>query len=390
MNYLKNNFNIKIALFSMALIIGVCLFFLNRVLISNIREETTLRAKESAEVLSEMLNDSSDKGILLKHYGKFIESLNFPIIISNTYGQCVTHKINIDKYKNLEKPNPFIDCEDLNDIINDMDEKNTPIPITYDGNEIQTLHFGDPLILDEIINLSFITIGFFILFILIFLLGFYFMKTNEKDLIYVGMSKEAAHQLGTPLGSIVGWIELLKDEKHTNKDILLSLKKDVSRISEVTDRFSKIGSKIKLQEVELITLLKELKKYFDKRISKKYKISLKIHKNKKAMILGDKTLLFWAFENIIKNAIDAIETKKGEIIIDINKVEEKIMINFEDNGKGINRRNKRDIFKPGYSTKTRGWGLGLSLTKRIIENTHEGELSLQSSKPNKTVFRVIL
>ena len=151
MNYLKNNFNIKIALFSMALIIGVCLFVLNRVLISNIREETTLRAKESAEVLSEMLNDSSDKGILLKHYGKFIESLNFPIIISNTQGNCVTHKINIDKYKDFDESNPFINCEELNDIINDMDEKNTPIPITYEDNEVQRLHFGDPLILDQII-----------------------------------------------------------------------------------------------------------------------------------------------------------------------------------------------------------------------------------------------
>lgn len=390
MNYLKNNFNIKVALFSMALIIGVCLFFLNRVLISNIREETTLRAKESAEVLSEMLNDSNDKGVLLKHYGKFIESLNFPIIISNPQGNCVTHKINIDKYKDFDDSNSFINCEELNDIINDMDEKNTPIPINYADEEVQRLHFGDPLILDQIINLSFITVGFFILFILIFLLGFYFMRSNEKDLIYVGMAKEAAHQLGTPLSSIVGWIELLKDEKNTNKDILVSLKKDVSRISEVTDRFSKIGSKIKLQEVELITLLKELKNYFDKRISKKYKISLKTHKNKKAIILGDKTLLFWAFENMIKNAIDAIETKKGEIVIDINKVDKKIIIDFQDNGKGINRRNKRDIFKPGYSTKTRGWGLGLSLTKRIIENTHEGNLSLQSSKPNKTVFRVIL
>ena len=123
----------------MALIIGVCLFVLNRVLISNIREETTLRAKESAEVLSEMLNDSSDKGVLLKHYGKFIESLNFPIIISNTQGNCVTHKINIDKYKDFDESNPFINCEELNDIINDMDEKNIPIPITYADNEVQRL-----------------------------------------------------------------------------------------------------------------------------------------------------------------------------------------------------------------------------------------------------------
>ena len=214
------------------------------------------------------------------------------------------------------------------------------------------------------------------------------MRSNEKDLIYVGMAKEAAHQLGTPLSSIVGWIELLKDEKNTNKDILLSLKKDVSRISEVTDRFSKIGSKIKLQEVELISLLKELKNYFDKRISKKYKISLKIHKNKKSVILGDKTLLFWAFENIIKNAIDAIEKNNGKIFIEINKNKNNISIDFIDNRKGINRRNKRNIFKPGYSTKTRGWGLGLSLTKRIIENIHKGYFLLQSSKPGQTIFRI--
>ena len=385
MNYLKNHFNIKIALSIMALIKGVCLFILNRAVINDIRKDTYFRAEQSAQILSQILNDQETlDNILLEQYSKFIESLTFPIIISNEQGECITYKI-----KNNESDDNYIDCNKISNIINEMDQKNAPIAINYMENQTQTLHFGDPLILTSIINLSFITVGFFILFILIFLWGFYFMKSNEKDLIYVGMAKETAHQLGTPLSSIFGWIELLKEDKKIDSNILLSLKKDASRISEVTDRFSKIGSKIKLTEIDLIFLLKELKKYFDKRIAKKYKIKLKINKNRKIIIPGDKTLLFWAFENIIKNSIDAIENKKGEIIININKDNnENIVIDFIDNGKGINRRNKRDIFKPGYSTKTRGWGLGLSLTKRIIENIHNGYFTLQSSKLNKTVFRV--
>ena len=385
MNYLKNHFNIKIALSIMALIKGVCLFILNRAVINDIRKDTYFRAEQSAQILSQILNDQETlDNILLEQYSKFIESLTFPIIISNEQGECITYKI-----KNNESDDNYIDCNKISNIINEMDQKNAPIAINYMENQTQTLHFGDPLILTSIINLSFITVGFFILFILIFLWGFYFMKSNEKDLIYVGMAKETAHQLGTPLSSIFGWIELLKEDKKIDSNILLSLKKDASRISEVTDRFSKIGSKIKLTEIDLIFLLKELKKYFDKRIAKKYKINLKINKNRKIIIPGDKTLLFWAFENIIKNSIDAIENKKGEIIININKDNnENIVIDFIDNGKGINRRNKRDIFKPGYSTKTRGWGLGLSLTKRIIENIHNGYFTLQSSKLNKTVFRV--
>ena len=150
-----------------------------------------------------------------------------------------------------------INCDSLSNIIESMNKKNKPIPITYKTSTlkkwginftnkkiIQTLHFGDPLILNQIITISSTTIIFFILFIIIFIWGFYYMKSNERDLIYVGMAKETAHQLGTPLSSIYGWIELLKDE-NVNPKILSSVKKDVNRISEVADRFSKIGSKLK-------------------------------------------------------------------------------------------------------------------------------------------------
>ena len=367
----------------MALIIGICLFLLNRSLINHIREETNFRAEQSAKILTYILNENEIlDNVLLEQYSEFIESLNFPIIISNEQNECIVHKIQI-----LEKNNSSVNCENLKNIIKDMDNKNQPIPIIYKNNQAQILHFGDPFILTEIINLSFITIGFFILFIIIFLWGFYFMKSNEKDLIYAGMAKEAAHQLGTPLSSIFGWIELLKEEKNQT-DILMSLKKDASRISEVTDRFSKIGSNIKLVEIDLISLIKEVKIYFEKRIPKKYKIKLTLNKNRKIKINGDRILIFWAFENIIKNAIDSIEKDDGKIFIDINKNKNNVIIDFIDNGKGINRRNKRNIFKPGYSTKTRGWGLGLSLTKRIIENIHRGYFLLQSSKPGQTIFRI--
>ena len=406
MKKLKNHFNIKIAISGLGLLIGVSLFLLNRTLISNVREETNFRAEKLIEILTEVLNQEDKKptnqntfNILEKEYNKFIQSLTFPIIISNKENECIFYNIKVKDYN--EGP---INCDRLTETINAMDKKNKPIPIVYEIGTlkkwginttnkkiIQVLHFGDPLILTEIIDISSITILFFILFVIIFIWGFYYMKSNERDLIYVGMSKEAAHQLGTPLSSLYGWIELLEEEKDINSEILLSLKKDVNRISEVADRFSKIGSKLNLETVDLINILKNTKKYFDKRISKNHKIVLNLNKNQSIKIKGDKILLFWAFENIIKNSIDAIEQKNGKILINLTTNENQIYIDFIDNGKGLSRKQKHQIFKPGYSTKPRGWGLGLSLTKRIIEITHLGQLQLiSSSKNKKTVFRIIL
>tara|TARA_Y100001968_G_scaffold171984_1_gene157393 strand:- start:308 stop:1507 length:1200 start_codon:yes stop_codon:yes gene_type:complete len=396
MKNLKNHLNIKIAISALGLMIGISLFLIHRTLIKDIREETNFRAKKLIELFSDILNEESELknqskalDILQKEYNQFIESLTFPIIISNKENECIFYNIEIENYNKTS-----INCEKLKPLIIQMDKKNNPIPITYakdnlnsnDIEVIQLLHFGDPLILNEIIMISFITISFFILFIIIFIWGFYYMKSNERDLIYVGMAKETAHQLGTPLSSIFGWIELLKEE-NINPEILLSLKKDVTRISEVADRFSKIGSKLKLEKINIIEILYELKTYFDKRLSKKHKINLKLNNNNHIEIHGDKTLLFWAFENIIKNSIDSIGKDEGTITIELKKINKNIILNFIDNGKGISRKNKINIFRAGYSTKPRGWGLGLSLTKRILENIHLGQFSLISSTDKKTIFR---
>jgi len=233
MKNLKNHLNIKIAISALGLIIGISLFLIHRTLIKDIREETNFRAKKLIELFSDILNEESELknqskalDILQKEYNQFIESLTFPIIISNKENECIFYNIEIENYNKTS-----INCEKLKPLIIQMDKKNNPIPITYakdnlnsnDIEVIQLLHFGDPLILNEIIMISFITISFFILFIIIFIWGFYYMKSNERDLIYVGMAKETAHQLGTPLSSIFGWIELLKEE-NINPEILLSLK----------------------------------------------------------------------------------------------------------------------------------------------------------------------
>ena len=240
MNYLKNHFNIKIALSIMALIIGVCLFILNRAVIDDIRKDTYFRAEQSAQILSQILNEQGVlDNVLLEQYSKFIESLTFPIIISNEQDECIAYKIKIN-----QSDSNYIDCNKISNIINEMDQKNSPIAINYMKNQTQTLHFGDPLILTSIINLSFITVGFFILFILIFLWGFYFMKSNEKDLIYVGMAKETAHQIGTPLSSLMAWLELLK-EKSKNEEIAEEMEKDLADDSEYTKIAQKMQTKRK-------------------------------------------------------------------------------------------------------------------------------------------------
>ena len=278
-------------------------------LFHDIRKETNFRAEKLIELFTEILNENSEiktnrkiLDVLQKEYTQFIQSLTFPIIISNKENECIFYNIEFENYTG-----PSISCDRLSKIIDTMDKKNNPIPITYktstlkkwglnftNKNIIQTLHFGDPLILTEIINISSITIIFFILFIIIFVWGFYYMKSNERDLIYVGMSKETAHQLGTPLSSIYGWIELLKDE-NIDSEILLSLKKDVNRISEVADRFSKIGSKLNLETIDLIDILKNTKIYFDKRLSKKHQIILNLNKNQPIKIKWRQNLIILGF-----------------------------------------------------------------------------------------------
>jgi signal transduction histidine kinase len=209
------------------------------------------------------------------------------------------------------------------------------------------------------------------------------------------MAKEIAHQLGTPISSLMGWSELLKlktDKPDEVFNVTIEMDSDLKRLNKITNRFSKIGSKPNLKEYNLIEVINSVTKYFEKRLPQTGKdVELIFSDHNPINMKLNAELFEWVIENLIKNAIDAIGSDKGKILVSLTEFTKTIEIEVSDNGKGINPKNKKDIFRPGYSTKSRGWGLGLSLSKRIIEGYHSGKLLLKSSILNEgTTFLIIL
>ncbi len=205
--------------------------------------------------------------------------------------------------------------------------------------------------------------------------------------MWAGMAKETAHQLGTPTSSLLGWIDVLK-MKMKDDDLLNEMSKDVNRLQTITDRFSKVGSKPEMKEVKLNDVIISSIEYLKRRTSKKVEFKLDLQDD--VMIRISPVLFEWTLENVCKNAIDA-SGGEGIIEISMNKGKENVIVDIKDNGKGISKSRFKTVFEPGYTTKKRGWGLGLSLTKRIIEQYHKGRIFVKESEPGKgTTFRIIL
>eukprot|EP01107_Rhizomastix_libera_P002495 TRINITY_DN14337_c0_g1_i1.p1 TRINITY_DN14337_c0_g1~~TRINITY_DN14337_c0_g1_i1.p1 ORF type:complete len:242 (+),score=-22.42 TRINITY_DN14337_c0_g1_i1:549-1274(+) len=226
------------------------------------------------------------------------------------------------------------------------------------------------------------------MFIMVGYMAFSNIRRNEQSKVWVGMAREAAHQLGTPLSSLLAWIEILRYSKENPDSIdetLSEMDKDISRLQIITTRFSKIGSKPELEELNLSELIENVCLYFEKRLphlGRKVDIVRKIDKPVIANVNAD--LFAWVFENLLKNAAEAIEVKHGEITLSYGTfTKHKVIIYVKDTGKGMTKKLRRQIFYPGYTTKKRGWGLGLSLSKRIVEEYHSGKIYVKDSSPGK-------
>jgi signal transduction histidine kinase len=213
-------------------------------------------------------------------------------------------------------------------------------------------------------------------------------RKAEQNQVWVGLAKETAHQLGTPLSSLMAWVNLL-EVKGVDKETIEELNKDVTRLETITDRFSKIGSKPDLQEEDVVAVLDEIVNYLKPRISNKVKLTLSPDKPEIITLLN-RPLFGWVIENLCKNAIDAM-AGEGELSITVHDELQQVFVDITDSGKGIPSNLHKTVFQPGYTTKKRGWGLGLSLTKRIIENYHSGRIFVKRSELDKgTTFRIVL
>jgi K+-sensing histidine kinase KdpD len=305
-----------------------------------------------------------------------------PVIYTDQNQEKVLAFGNIDSSK-------IKDAAYVKELIKDMKADNAPLVVSIGDNEKRYIFYAESQLLTTLKLFPFIQLGIIALFLLIAYYLFSTARNAEQNQVWVGMAKETAHQLGTPLSSLLAWVEVLKT-KDVDPKLLEELSKDLGRLETVTDRFSKIGSAPKLEQEDVNLIVKDTLTYLKSRLSKKVTFTHTSSNGEQVIASVNRPLLEWVLENIIKNAVDAI-SGDGKIDIHLTDQSQFIYIDISDNGKGIPKSSRKTVFQPGFTTKPRGWGLGLSLTKRIIENYHSGKVFVKQSEVDQgTTFRIVL
>jgi two-component system, sporulation sensor kinase D len=308
-------------------------------------------------------------------------SSSVPVIVTDTSGKHVVAYGNIDK--------TFArDNQALLKLVQEMASENKPIEIQFQTGP-RLIFYKSSDLLTQLKYYPYFQFGVIIVFIGIAYLLFSTARKSEQNQVWAGLAKETAHQLGTPLSAIMAWIEILK-MKGVDSEITSELEKDVDRLQVITERFSKIGSEASLQAVNIIGQMEDAASYLQTRSSKKIQFKTTFPENRNLVVPLNTQLFGWVIENLWKNATDAMGGR-GIIHIEVREEPRHVIIDFCDNGKGIPKSNFESVFNPGYTSKQRGWGLGLSLARRIIEDYHKGKIFIKSSELGKgTVFRIVL
>lgn len=368
-------------LFVAAVAIGVGSLLYTQYLSKKLSIEERKKVELWAEALKYLKNVGYDEN------SNFIfkilkDNKTVPVILVANDKKTIVSTRNLDSTK-VDKPKYLKRQLEL------MKEEREPIVIEISEKEKNYVYYRDSVILNELYYYPIIQLGVMGLFIFIAYLAFSIAKRSEQNQVWVGMSKETAHQLGTPIMALMGWIEMMK-MKHEDDPMLEEIEKDINRLNIIAERFSKIGSKPILKDINIIELLSNAIAYMKTRSSHNVKYKINFDQEKNIPIPLNNALFQWVIENLCKNAIDAMNNK-GKIEISVGELNHQVIIDIEDTGKGLKKSKFTTIFKPGYTTKSRGWGLGLSLTKRIIEEYHEGKIFVKNSEINKgTTFRIIL
>jgi hypothetical protein len=348
----------------------------------------------SLEYLASSRSGETDYSFI---FNEVINTIDFPILISDPHQQPIPPFENNIKNITLDPSLNFSEQRDyLLALVADMDSRHAPIKVAYQDTLILSyVHFGDSDLVTQLRWLPYIELAVVTLFVLIGYISFSYVKRSEQSSIWVGMARETAHQLGTPISSMLGWVELLKEQNGGDakaRETLQDMENDLLRLQKIADRFSKIGSKPDLREENLTDVTTAIVGYFQRRIPRTGKrVTLTIEPGPAVTARINRELFEWVLENLTKNALDAIESGEGKVGYAITESDRSVFIDVSDTGKGIDPRHRREVFRPGFSTKKRGWGLGLSLAKRIIETYHRGRLTLRESEPGfKTTFRIRL
>ncbi len=381
-------------LISAAAVVALFLYFSNGLIkdLSAVeRERMELWADATKELVSAASSadgSGTDVDFLL---GIIKGNTTIPVLLTDSEGNILQHR-NFElpvpgDTLGLGAPSDKRNAEFLASKLSELEASNKIIVIDISPDEVQRLYYDDSTLLRRMSVFPYILLLVMLAFIAVVYFAVLSTKKAEQNKVWVGLSKETAHQLGTPISSLMAWMELLPDMGVDN-DTLAEMNKDVSRLSTIASRFSKIGSAPRMEPAELNTVVGDAVGYMSTRISGR--INLGWHPFARGIdIKASKSLLEWVIENLIKNAVDAMDGK-GRIDVTVGAGPINAFIEVADTGKGLSRKNFKTVFNPGYTTKSRGWGLGLTLAKRIIEQYHGGRIFVKQSSPAGTTFRIEL
>lgn len=371
---------IKVILLLLAVLISILTLFLSQRLVQKIAVEETKKMEIWADA-ERVLSDPDSEGDLGFHLKIVQSNETIPAIL-------VSESDRIIQYINLTEKEQVISESKLREKIAEFSVEHDPILIPIDENTIFRVYYGKSSVLRQLEYYPYVVLAIVALFVFVSYSAFSFSTRSEQNQVWVGLAKETAHQLGTPISSLMGWVECIENDIIPD-NAAAEMKKDIDRLQIITERFSKIGSTPVLEVANINLVLEASLTYLSNRISSTVDFQWKLYP-KPVMVNININLFNWVIENVVKNSVDAMEGK-GKLRVEVNYRNHLVYIDVIDNGKGISRNQTKDIFKPGFTTKKRGWGLGLSLAKRIVEDYHKGQIFVKESHAfEKTVIRIIL
>ena len=376
---------VKILLVLAAIFIAVASLLISHSLIRDLAQQERSKMEVWAEAMRTLseADDNADLSLVLKVLD---ENNTIPVVVLGKDGT-------VTEYRNVK-----ISASDASDSVKFVNKvaqqmkaagQVIRIPLANNHNDYIEVCYDESLMLRRIAIYPYIQLGVVMLFVVVAIFALLTSKRAEQNKVWVGLSKETAHQLGTPISSLMAWLAILK-ETYPNDKLLPELDKDVQRLQLVADRFSKIGSIPEPVPASMNEVLYHVVDYMDRRTSKKIQIITDLP-DEDIIIRMNASLFEWVIENLCKNAVDAMGGECGQIVLHLEQIDNKVIVEISDTGKGIKRKNIKNVFRPGFTTKQRGWGLGLSLAKRIVEDYHYGKIFVKCSEiGHGTTFRIEL
>ena len=373
MKWFKNFRNAKYVLIAVAAVIATASLWVSNLIVEDLKLEEERRMAVWASAMTSLINAEVGENVSLENE-ILTSNKTIPVVMMDNVGNIISHN-NIQESK-LER------------VAAEMRATGSKIEVPLGDDEFCYIYYDDSATLVQLSYYPYIQLGVVVLFFVICFVAVLSSKRAEQNRVWVGLSKETAHQLGTPISSLMAWIEVLK-AKYADDELLPEMEHDVQRLQMVADRFSKIGSRTEPVPEDVCAVVGKAVEYMKRRSPAKVKYNLSVPGVPLSARLNV-PLMEWVFENLCKNAIDAMEGS-GEISVIVSDSGDKVLVDVSDTGKGIARSRWKMIFEPGFTTKPRGWGLGLSLAKRIVEEFHKGRIYIKKSLPGKgTTFRIEL